>query len=83
MKRKILSLLLALCLVVGMMPVAASAAGATVTSVSELEAAVAQGGEIVLEGDLELTETLNVSKNVVIDLHGNTIQRSSVFPQVR
>ena len=79
MKRKILSLLLALCLVVGMMPVAASAAGATVTSVSELEAAVAQGGEIVLEGDLELTETLNVSKNVVIDLHGNTIQRSSVF----
>lgn len=79
MKRKILSLLLALCLVVGMVPLAASAAGATVTSVSELKDAVAQGGEIVLGGNLELTETLNVSNNVVIDLHGNTIQRSSDF----
>lgn len=79
MKRKILSLLLALCLVVGMVPVAASAAGTTVTSVSELKEAVAQGGEIVLGGNLELTETLDVSKNVVIDLHGNTIKRSSDF----
>ena len=62
--RKIISLLLALCLVVGMVPVAASA---TETSLPEPD-----NGVITLNSDVNLTQSYNVEKGktVVLDLHG-------------
>ena len=71
--RKIISLLLALCLVVGMVPVAASA---TETSLPEPD-----NGVITLNSDVNLTQSYNVEKGktVVLDLHGYTITTADSF----
>ena len=72
--RKIISLLLALCLVVGMVPVAASAT--TETSLPE-----PNNGVITLKSDVNLTQSYNVEKGktVVLDLHGYTITTADSF----
>ena len=71
--RKIISLLLALCLVVGMVPVAASA---TETSLPE-----PNSGVITLTSNVNLTQSYNVKKGetVVLDLCGQTITTAASF----
>lgn len=72
--RKIISLLLALCLVVGMVPVAASAT--TETSLPE-----PNKGVITLTSNVNLTQDYRVEedKTVVLDLHGYTITTADSF----
>ena len=72
--RKIISLLLALCLVVGMVPVAASAT--TETSLPE-----PNKGVITLTSNVNLTQdyTVEEDKTVVLDLHGYTITTADSF----
>ena len=72
--RKIISLLLALCLVVGMVPVAASAT--TETSLPE-----PNDGVITLTSNVDLTQDYRVEedKTVVLDLHGYTITTADSF----
>lgn len=72
--RKIISLLLALCLVVGMVPVAASAT--TKTSLPE-----PNNGVITLNSNVNLTQnyTVSESETVVLDLHGYTITTADSF----
>ena len=72
--RKIISLLLALCLVVGMVPVAASAT--TETSLPE-----PNDGVITLTSNVNLTQDYRVEedKTVVLDLHGYTITTADSF----
>ena len=68
MKRKILSLLLALCLVVGMVPVAASA------ETSKLPAA--KNGVITLEEDVAVSSLTLPSESggtITYDLNGQTL----------
>ena len=51
---------------------------ATVAStVAELEKALANGENVVLAGDVELTKTLMAKKDAVIDLNGNTMTAPS------
>ena len=51
-----------------------SAEGATsVSSAEALEAAVEAGGAVQLTANIDLTETLNVTKDVTIDLNGYNI----------
>ena len=70
MKQKLLATLLALCLVVGMLPLAASAAGQPVTTFSELKDAVATaetGSTISVSGDIDFgNETLTINKGLTI-----------------
>ena len=75
MKRKILSLLLVLCLVVGMMPVAASAEEIEINDFSDLKTAFENGGDIVLGNNVTADESLTLAndKNLTIDLNGRTI----------
>ena len=72
--RKIISLLLALCLVVGMVPVAASA-----TETSSLPEP--NKGVITLTSNVNLTQDYKVEKGntVVLDLHGYTITTADSF----
>lgn len=71
--RKIMSLLLALCLVVGMVPVVASA--------EETSLPGPVNGVITLNSDVNLTQdyTVEQGKTVVLDLHGYTITTSASF----
>ena len=75
MKRKILSLLLALCLVVGMVSVAASAEETEIKGFSDLQTAFQNGGNFVLGNDITVEESLTLAndKNLTIDLNGRTI----------
>lgn len=69
MKKKVLSLLTALCLMLTLAP-AALAAGVTVTTEDQLTTALsnaAAGDTITLDADLTLTSTLSVGKAVTID----------------
>lgn len=71
--RKIMSLLLVLCLVVGMVPLAASAEE---TSLPE-----PVNGVITLNSDVNLTQnyTVRKSETVILDLRGRTITTSASF----
>lgn len=71
--RKIVSLLLALCLVVGMVPVVASAVGTSLPEPND--------GVITLKSDVNLTQSYNVKKGetVVLDLCGQTITTADSF----
>lgn len=68
--KKVLSLLLVLCLVVGMVPLAASAAVQTVKTFSELKNAVASaetGSTISVSGEIDFgTETLTIDRGLSI-----------------
>ena len=52
---------------------------AFVTTAELFEDALAKGGEVVLYDDIELDETLMTTKDVVIDLNGNTLTTSSDY----
>lgn len=91
--RKIISLLLALCLVVGMMPVAASAAGSfgkTERSVALVDgtyydnlndafsaAAKAENSTVTLVNNVVLGKKIIIGKSLTLDLKEYTIQASS------
>ena len=86
--KKVLSLLMVLCLVVGMVPVAASAAEGDVaavgsTSYPTLAQAVdaAQSGQtITLITDTDISEsglTIPVEKSLTLDLNGNNLKAAN------
>lgn len=79
--KKLLAVLLVLCLFVGMMPMAFAegepveetqspsltpTADDTIDTQEELETAIASGGTVTLGGDINLTETLTINRNVTI-----------------
>ncbi len=73
MKKRILAILLTVCLVLSMATTAFAAEGVTVTDEAELIAALNDGGDIILGGDITLAVSLSVSKDTTIDLNGNSI----------
>lgn len=73
-RRRFLSLMLTLCMVLATLPVTpAMAAETTVSSEADLVTAVANGGTVTLGDDINLTNTLNVTKDVTLDLNGNML----------
>ncbi len=85
MKKKLMSILLAITMTVGTLPYAAMTAGAetaeseAVTTVEQLQTAVSEGGTVKLGGDIDLAgTTLAFPDNipVTIDLNGNTLSKS-------
>lgn len=73
--KKILSWLMVLCLVVGMVPLTASAEEIEIKDFSGLKTAFEKGGDIVLGNDVTADESLTLAndKNLTIDLNGRTI----------
>lgn len=81
-EKRLLALLLALCLLMGALPLSASAAetGTPVTSSAGLTAAIVAGGKVTLGGDFTVeTEgsiaafTIGEGKSVTLDLKGHTL----------
>ena len=79
MKRKVLALLLALCVALSLVPMATFAADSTVSNETELEAALknADCAEIKLGGNIEITWQLDVERTVTLDLNGYTLSCSA------
>lgn len=76
MKRKLCSVLLALCMVLTLLPVSAMADEADTQSATSLPAAD-ENGVITLTENVELTNGLNYTKDVTIVLNGHTITRTN------
>ena len=81
MKKRILSVLLALCMVVGLLPAVALAAEedwTTVATVEQLSDALANGGNIRLTDNITATEQTNwvITKETTLDLNGFSIVSS-------
>ena len=72
MKRKLCSVLLALCMVLTLLPVSAMADDGAATSLPD-----AVDGVITLTKNVELTNGLNYTKDVTIVLNGHTITRTN------
>lgn len=72
MKRKLCSVLLALCMVLTLLPVSAMADDGAATSLPD-----AVDGVITLTKDVELTNELNYTTDVTIVLNGHTITRTN------
>ncbi len=70
MKKRILSILLCLCMVLMLVPTTAFAEG---DDTSELQNMLRNGGEVTLEKDYTIVTPVFVSKNVTLDLNGHTI----------
>lgn len=80
MKKRVLSLLLAIVMVVGLMPTASAATSTDPTTVEQLQTAINEGGTVKLGDDIDLGSTvLTFPDNtpVTIDLNGNTLSKSS------
>ena len=73
MKRKLCSVLLALCMVLTLLPVSAMAEDGTATSLPDAD----ENGVITLTENVELTNGLNYTKDVTIVLNGHTITRTN------
>lgn len=73
MKKRLLSIFLCLCMALTLLPVPARAVSAAVTDADGLKTAIAAGGTVTLDGDFTLSETLNVSGSVTLDLNGHTV----------
>lgn len=73
MKKQILSLALALAVCLGLTAPALAAKTTSVTTEEELRAAVAAGGDIVLESDIGTKEKLVIKKSSYIDLNGHKL----------
>ena len=71
--KKVLATILALVMAIGLCSVSWAAEPTSVNSAEELKTAIATGGEIILSGSFEVSEPLSVSKEVTIDLNGQTI----------
>ena len=82
MKKRLLSVFLCICLVLGLMPVTARAAEpTTVTTAQDLENTMEAGGEIKLDGDITVSQPLGVEdgKEVTLDLNGHAITSTGSF----
>lgn len=77
--KKMLALLLTLCLLAGLVPLGAGAVGTEVSDYSSLKLAFENGGEIKLGNAIDVTEklTLMTEKNLTIDLNGKTLNMGS------
>ena len=73
--KKVLATILALVMAIGLCSV--SWATPPVNSADTLKTAVEAGGEITLDGNIEISETISVSKSVTINLNGQTITGKS------
>lgn len=74
MKKRLLSGVLCLCMVLTLLPVPARAAEpTTVTDAAGLESAIITNGEIKLSNDITVSQSLRVDKIVTLDLNGHTI----------
>ena len=73
--KKALATILALVMAIGLCSV--SWATPPVNSAAALKTAVETGGEITLDEDIEISETISVSKSVTINLNGKTITGKS------
>lgn len=82
MKKRLLSLLLILCLCAALLPVAAFAENVTtVTTEAELKSAIANGGSVKLGGNITLNATLEINNNtVILDLNGKVLSKAESFP---
>jgi hypothetical protein len=84
MKKKLLSTLLTLCLILVMAPVTALAADTEVTTEEELKAAVANGGSIMLGNDITLTSRVEITSGILtIDLNGHTISLADSYSSTK
>lgn len=66
------------------MPLALVGCGDSATHVSDAEAladAVAKGGSVVLDSDITLTEPIQISKNVVLDLNGKNVTETMTYTE--
>ncbi|MGN1478257.1 MAG: InlB B-repeat-containing protein, partial [Acutalibacteraceae bacterium] len=71
MKKRILSIVLTICMVLSIVPVTVFAAN---TDATELENLMAKGGTVKLTRDYTVDSTLDVTKDVTIDLNGYVIR---------
>ena len=72
MKKRILSIVLTLCIMLSIVPVTVFAAN---TDVTELKNLMAKGGTVKLTHDYTVDSTLYVTKDVTIDLNGYVIRK--------
>ena len=70
MKKRLLSLLLILCLCAALLPVTALAAETTVANEEELRTALSTGGTVKLSGEIKLAAVLEINNTVTLDLNG-------------
>ena len=71
--KKVLATILALVMAIGLCSVSWATEPASVNSAETLKTAVEAGGEITLDKDIEISETISVSKPVTINLNNQTI----------
>ena len=71
--KKTLATILALVMAIGLCSVSWATEPASVNSAETLKTAVEAGGEITLDKDIEISETISVSKPVTINLNNQTI----------
>lgn len=76
MKKRLLSLLLILCLCAALLPVTALAAETTVANETDLRNALSTGGTVKLGKNIELTYALGINNTVTLDLNGYEITRA-------
>lgn len=76
MKKRLLSLLLILCLCAALLPVTALAAETTVTNEEDLRTALSKGGTVKLGGNIKLAAVLEINYTVTLDLNGYEITRA-------
>ena len=79
MKKRLLSLLLILCLCAALLPVTALAAETTVTNEEDLRTALSKGGTVKLGGNINLAAALEINNIVTLDLNGHEIARGAYF----
>ena len=75
MKKRILSIVLAICLVLSCVPITVFAANADTT---ELKALLANGGTVKLTRDYTVDSSLIVTKDVTVDLNGYVIRKTGI-----
>lgn len=71
--KKVLSLLLMLSLCLSLLCVPAMAAGTTVTTATDLQTALNNGGNVILGSDIGVTTTLTVKSTSNLDLNGHKL----------
>ena len=71
--KKALATILALVMAIGLCSISWATEPASVNSAETLKTAVEAGGEITLDKDIEISETISVSKPVTINLNNRTI----------
>lgn len=76
MKRKLCSVLLALCMVLTLLPVSAMADDGAEASQVATQLPLAVDGVITLTEDVALSQAASITENTVIDLAGHTLSRN-------